>query len=40
MNGIWDGIWDLGLKWEWDLGFGWDYGNRGGWEWDLGGMGF
>ena len=40
MNGIWDGIWDLELKWEWDLGFEWNYRNRGGWKWDLGGMGF
>ena len=38
LNGIWDGIWDLGLEWEWDLGMGWDYDKWDGMGWD--GMGF
>ena len=36
LNGIWDGIldlgWDLGLGWEWDLGFGMGWAGMG---WDF-----
>ncbi|GBC40306.2 hypothetical protein GLOIN_2v1765872 [Rhizophagus irregularis DAOM 181602=DAOM 197198] len=45
INGIWDGIWDMGLEWDWDLGLEWDYdkwdGINGIWDgiwvgWDMG----
>jgi hypothetical protein len=38
VNGIWDGIWDLGWDWDWDLGLEWDYDK---WDGIMGyGMGY